>query len=141
MIKVVVSKARAISENQTTRSQASSSNVTKVRRGEMQRALVTSCRQAERRPDGRYVWSAPARSLRIRPTDGLRFDQSTCVLLNAKEEMLGSRVSAPVSAHLRDIQGGTGAVGGRWSKVLALAPRVSEDGCVLDFGSSSVQVL
>ena len=55
---------------------------------------------------------------------GVRFDQSTCVLLNEKEEMLGSRVSAPVSAHLRDIQGGTGAAGGRWSKVLALAPRV-----------------
>ena len=41
--------------------------------------------------------------------------------------MLGTRISAPVSAHLRDIQGGTGVAGGRWSKVLALAPRVIYD--------------
>ncbi|CAD6573731.1 MAG: hypothetical protein TREMPRED_000897 [Tremellales sp. Tagirdzhanova-0007] len=108
VIKVVVSKARSISDTQSNRSAATSSNVTKVRKGEMQKALVTSCRQAEPRPDGRYVW----------------FDQSSCVLLNNKEEMLGTRISAPVSAHLRDIQGGTGVAGGRWSKVLALAPRV-----------------
>ena len=40
--------------------------------------------------------------------------------------MIGTRVNGVVSAALRDIQGGTGGPGGRWSKVLALATKVSD---------------
>ena len=51
-----------------------------------------------------------------------RFDDSACVLLNNKGEMMGTRVSGPVSALLRDAQGNQ--PGGRWAKILALAPKV-----------------
>jgi len=52
-----------------------------------------------------------------------RFDDSACVLLNAKGEMMGTRISGPVSATLREIEGNQ--PGGRWAKILAVAPKVS----------------
>ena len=51
------------------------------------------------------------------------FDDSACVLLNAKGEMMGTRISGPISAGLRNIEGNQ--PGGRWAKVLAIAPKVS----------------
>jgi len=57
-------------------------------------------------------------------TDG-RFDDTACVLLNTKGDMIGTRVSGPVSSELRDIPGGAGGPAGRWSKILSLAPKVS----------------
>lgn len=56
-----------------------------------------------------------------------RFDDTACVLLNAKGDMIGTRVSGPVSSELRDIPGGAGGPAGRWSKILSLAPKVSLD--------------
>ena len=53
------------------------------------------------------------------------FDDSACVLLNPKGEMIGTRVNGIVSSALRDLPGGAGGPGGRWSKVLALATKVS----------------
>lgn len=55
-----------------------------------------------------------------------RFEDTACVLLNAKGEMLGTRVNGIVSSALRDIPGAAGP-GGKWSKVLALASKVSGD--------------
>lgn len=62
-------------------------------------------------------------SVRSYLTDG-RFDDTACVLLNTKGDMIGTRVSGPVSSELRDIPGGAGGPAGRWSKILSLAPKV-----------------
>ncbi|KAI9634540.1 ribosomal protein L14b/L23e [Dioszegia hungarica] len=83
-------------------------NIQKVRRGDIRRAVVVRTRKSELRPDGRYV----------------NFDDSACVLLNPKGEMIGTRVNGIVSSALRDLPGGAGGPGGRWSKVLALATKV-----------------
>ena len=56
------------------------------------------------------------------PSD--RFDDSACVLLNSKSEMLGTRITGPVSLSLKD-RVMSAVPGGRWGKVLALAPKVS----------------
>ncbi|TDL27699.1 ribosomal protein L14 [Rickenella mellea] len=45
----------------------------------------------------------------------VRFDDNAAVLLNNKREMLGTRISGPVSAALR-LKG--------WGKVVSLAPKV-----------------
>lgn len=39
--------------------------------------------------------------------------------------MIGTRVNGIVSSALKDLPGGAGGPGGRWSKVLALATKVS----------------
>lgn len=61
------------------------------------------------------------------------FDDSACVLLNAKGEMMGTRISGPISAGLRNIEGNQ--PGGRWAKVLAIAPKVSMRAIVLRIGA------
>ena len=60
---------------------------------------------------------------RARSSADSRFDDSACVLLNAKGEMMGTRISGPVSATLREIEGNQ--PGGKWAKILAVAPKVS----------------
>jgi len=45
--------------------------------------------------------------------------------LNGKGEMMGTRIAGPVSAALRDAEGGP--QGGRWAKILTIAPKVSSD--------------
>lgn len=60
-----------------------------------------------------------------RLTDWDSFDDSACVLLNNKGEMIGTRVNGIVSNSLRNVASSTGAAGGRWSKILALATKVS----------------
>jgi ribosomal protein L14 len=91
----VVKRARPISPG----AQAVS-NVLKVRRGDVRRAVIVRCRKPVRRPDGRVV----------------RFDDNAAVLLNNKREMLGTRLGGVVSADLR-MKG--------WGKIVSLAPKVS----------------
>lgn len=92
----------------------------------MRRAVVVRTKKTELRSDGRYVKSVLLPLYRINETeaDG-RFDDTACVLLNTKGDMIGTRVSGPVSSELRDIPGGAGGPAGRWSKILSLAPKVS----------------
>lgn len=52
------------------------------------------------------------------------FDDNACVLLNNKGDMLGTRVNGVVAQELRNAVGGADP-NGRWSKILALAPKVS----------------
>lgn len=82
------------------------SNVLKVRRGDVRRAVIVRCRKAERRPDGRLV----------------RFDDNAAVLLNNKREMLGTRLGGVVSADLR-MKG--------WGKIVSLAPKVGPSVTIL----------
>lgn len=56
---------------------------------------------------------------------GPSFDDNACVLLNNKSEMIGTRVNGVVAAELRESQGGVDVPGGRWSKILGLAGKVS----------------
>ena len=76
-----------------------------MRRGDVRRAVVVRTRMASRRPDGRVV----------------RFDDNAAVLVNARREMVGTRIVGPVSAELR-MKG--------WAKILGLAPKV---GCLMFF--------
>ena len=103
---MVVKKARPIPQGVPGQQQ---SNTNKLRKGDMARAVIVRVRKQMLRPDGRYI----------------RFDDSACVLLNNKGEMLGSRINGPVSAALRDVQGDQ--PGGRWAKILAVAPKVSSN--------------
>jgi ribosomal protein L14 len=91
----VVKRARPISPG----AQAIS-NVLKVRRGDVRRAVIVRTKKPVRRPDGRWV----------------RFDDNAAVLLNNKREMLGTRIGGVVSADLR-MKG--------WGKIVSLAPKVS----------------
>ncbi|KAL7423649.1 54S ribosomal protein L38, mitochondrial [Cryptotrichosporon argae] len=101
----VINRARPIS--QTPNFATAASNVQKVRRGDVRRAVVVRTKKPIMRPDGRIV----------------RFDDNACVLLNNKSEMVGTRISGVVSSELRDAPGGTGE-GGRWAKVLSLAQKI-----------------
>ncbi|KAI5452922.1 54S ribosomal protein L38, mitochondrial [Naganishia albida] len=110
-IVVVINKARPISQaanSPSSSAAASASNIQKVRRGDVRRAVIVRTRFPVGRPDGRNV----------------RFDDNACVLLNNKGEMIGTRVNGVVAAELRDIQGGPAGSGGRWGKVLGLAGKV-----------------
>ena len=91
----VVKRARPISAG----AQAVT-NVLKVRRGDVRRAVIVRTRKPVRRPDGRWV----------------RFDDNAAVLLNNKRELLGTRIGGVVSADLR-MKG--------WGKIVSLAPKVS----------------
>lgn len=102
-VRIVVKKARPITQAAPGQP---SSNLNKVRKGDMARAVIVRTKYVLPRADGRYV----------------RFDDSACVLLNNKGEMMGTRIAGPVSALLRDAEGNQ--PGGRWAKVLAVAPKV-----------------
>ena len=91
----VVKRARPISPTQQ-----AISNVLKVRRGDVRRAVIVRSKKPIRRPDGRWV----------------RFDDNAAVLLNNKRELLGTRIGGVVSADLR-MKG--------WGKIVSLAPKVS----------------
>lgn len=91
----VVKRARPISP-----AQQAISNVLKVRRGDVRRAVIVRSKKPIRRPDGRWV----------------RFDDNAAVLLNNKRELLGTRIGGVVSADLR-MKG--------WGKIVSLAPKVS----------------
>lgn len=70
-----------------------------AKKGQVSKAVVVRTRKEVRRPDGSYI----------------RFDDNACVLLNAQDEMRGTRVFGPVARELRDKQ---------YMKIVSLAPEV-----------------
>ncbi|CAI2174832.1 15216_t:CDS:2 [Funneliformis geosporum] len=98
-ITVVIKKAKPISQVISTTSAANPATKLQIRKGEVKKALIVRTRKETRRPDGRYI----------------RFDDNACILLNNRQEPLGTRVLGVVGAELR---------GKKWGKVVSLAPRV-----------------
>lgn len=70
-----------------------------VKKGEVCTALVVRTKHPLRRPDGSY----------------LRFDNNACVILDAKDAPIGSRIFGPVARELREKN---------QMKVISLAPEV-----------------
>ena len=70
-----------------------------VKKGTVSKAVVVRVRKEVRRPDGSYI----------------RFDDNSCVLLNAADEPRGTRIFGPVARELR---------GKRFMKIVSLAPEV-----------------
>ncbi|MBM3433561.1 MAG: 50S ribosomal protein L14 [Bacteroidetes bacterium] len=70
-----------------------------AKKGTVSKAVVVRTTKEIRRPDGSYI----------------RFDDNACVLLNAADEMRGTRVFGPVARELRDKQ---------YMKIVSLAPEV-----------------
>ncbi len=70
-----------------------------VKKGTVSKAVVVRTRKEVRRPDGSYI----------------RFDDNSCVLLNAADEPRGTRIFGPVARELRDKQ---------FMKIVSLAPEV-----------------
>jgi len=90
---VVIKRARPIPHG------AAPSNIVKVRRGDVHRAVIVRTKKEVLRPDGRYI----------------RFDDNAAVLLNKKRELLATRINGVVSNDLR-MKG--------WGKIASLAPKV-----------------
>jgi large subunit ribosomal protein L14 len=72
---------------------------TKVKKGDVMRAVVVRTAQEHRRPDGTYI----------------RFDQNSAVLINAQREPIGTRIFGPVARELR---------AKRFMRIVSLAPEV-----------------
>jgi large subunit ribosomal protein L14 len=70
-----------------------------VKKGTVSKAVVVRTRKEVRRQDGSYI----------------RFDDNAVVLLNASEEMRGTRIFGPVARELREKQ---------FMKIVSLAPEV-----------------
>lgn len=71
----------------------------RVKKGEIYDAVVVRTRKGVRRPDGSLI----------------RFDGNAAVLLNNKQEMIGTRIFGPVTRELR---------GEKFMKIISLAPEV-----------------
>ena len=71
----------------------------RVKRGDICRAVVVRTRSPIQRPDGTVV----------------KFDDNACVLVNQKDEPIGTRVSSVVARELRKKS---------FNKIVSLAPRV-----------------
>ena len=71
----------------------------KVKKGEIARAVVVRTRREYRRPDGSYI----------------KFDDNSAVLINAQLEPVGTRIFGPVARELR---------GKKFMKIISLAPEV-----------------
>ncbi|GAA3972451.1 MULTISPECIES: 50S ribosomal protein L14 [Allohahella] len=71
----------------------------KVKKGQVLKAVVVRTRKGVRRPDGSII----------------RFDGNAAVLLNQKEEPIGTRIFGPVTRELR---------GEKFMKIISLAPEV-----------------
>jgi len=71
----------------------------KVKRGEVHRAVVVRTRQEVRREDGSYI----------------KFDDNAVVLLNAQSEPIGTRIFGPVARELRSR---------KLTRITSLAPEV-----------------
>ncbi|MDX2432259.1 MAG: 50S ribosomal protein L14 [Bacteroides sp.] len=69
-----------------------------VKKGTVSKAVVVRTKKEIRRPDGSYI----------------RFDDNAVVLLNAVDEMRGTRIFGPVARELRD----------QFMKIVSLAPEV-----------------
>ncbi|MFY0643810.1 MAG: 50S ribosomal protein L14 [Bacteroidia bacterium] len=70
-----------------------------VKKGSVSRAVVVRTKKELRRQDGSYI----------------RFDDNSCVLLNAQDEPRATRIFGPVARELRDR---------RFMKIVSLAPEV-----------------
>ena len=70
-----------------------------VKKGQVCLAVIVRTAFPIRRPDGSYV----------------RFDNSACVIVDAKKNPLGSRIFGPVARELRDMN---------YMKIISLAPEV-----------------
>ncbi|HEU4718965.1 MAG TPA: 50S ribosomal protein L14 [Bacteroidia bacterium] len=70
-----------------------------VKKGTVSKAVVVRTRKEISRPDGSYI----------------RFDDNACVLLNAQDELRGTRIFGPVARELRDTN---------YTKIISLAPEV-----------------
>ncbi len=70
-----------------------------IKKGTVSKAVIVRTRKETRRPDGSYI----------------RFDDNACVLLNAQDELRGTRIFGPVARELRD---------SNYSKIISLAPEV-----------------
>ncbi|MCB0477634.1 MAG: 50S ribosomal protein L14 [Crocinitomicaceae bacterium] len=70
-----------------------------IKKGTVAKAVVVRTKKEIRRADGSYI----------------RFDDNAVVLLNAADEMRGTRIFGPVSRELRDKQ---------YMKIVSLAPEV-----------------
>jgi len=72
---------------------------TKVKKGEVAKAVVVRTRSQASRNDGSYI----------------RFDENSAVLINAQLEPIGTRIFGPVARELR---------GKKFMKIISLAPEV-----------------
>jgi large subunit ribosomal protein L14 len=70
-----------------------------VKKGQVSKAVIVRTKKESRRADGSYI----------------RFDDNACVLLNASEELRGTRIFGPVARELRETQ---------FTKIVSLAPEV-----------------
>ena len=70
-----------------------------VKQGQVSQAVVVRTKKEVRRKDGSYI----------------RFDDNACVLLDAGDEMKGTRVFGPVARELREK---------KFMKIVSLAPEV-----------------
>ncbi|MBA3664472.1 MAG: 50S ribosomal protein L14 [Bacteroidetes bacterium] len=70
-----------------------------VKKGTVSKAVIVRTKKEISRPDGSYI----------------RFDDNAVVLLNATDEMRGTRIFGPVARELRDKQ---------FMKIISLAPEV-----------------
>ena len=70
-----------------------------IKKGIVSKAVVVRTKKELRRADGSYI----------------RFDDNACVLLNATDELRGTRIFGPVARELREKQ---------YSKIISLAPEV-----------------
>jgi len=71
----------------------------KIRKGDVVRAVVVRTKKPVRRPDGSYI----------------RFDDNSAVLINPQNEPIGTRIFGPVARELRLR---------RFMKIISLAPEV-----------------
>ena len=71
----------------------------KVKKGDVMRAVVVRTKKEIRRPDGSYI----------------KFDDNSAVLINAAKEPIGTRIFGPVARELR---------ARNFMKIISLAPEV-----------------
>jgi large subunit ribosomal protein L14 len=71
----------------------------KVKKGEVAKAVVVRTKREYRRSDGSYI----------------KFDTNSAVLVNAQKEPIGTRIFGPVARELR---------GKKFMKIVSLAPEV-----------------
>jgi len=71
----------------------------KIKKGDVVRAVVVRTKKGVRRPDGSYI----------------RFDDNSAVLINQQNEPIGTRIFGPVARELR---------AKKFMKIISLAPEV-----------------
>lgn len=71
----------------------------KVKKGEVHRAVIVRTKKEVRRPDGSYI----------------RFDNNAAVIINEQREPVGTRIFGPIARELR---------GKNFMKIVSLAPEV-----------------